>query len=115
MYDKTVDGSGGPAHFFWQVASYDGKTTLPPAVTTDISDPRYYHAVTHTFPTPGQVPSFAKVDMRVLINPMPHAMLNDLVTGGELDPTAAAAMPTIELAGTKLEWTAAMGTTTCAM
>jgi hypothetical protein len=115
MYDKTVDASGQPAHFFWQVTSYDGKATLPPAVTTDISDPRYYHAVTHTFPTPGLVPSFAKVDMRVLIRPVPHAVLNDLVTGGELDPTAAAAMPTIELGGTKLEWTAAMGTTTCAM
>jgi hypothetical protein len=115
MNDKVTDSTGQPAHFFWEVANVDGTATLPPAVTTDISDPRYYHAVTHTFATPGQVPSFAKVDMRVLIRPMPHAMLNDLISGGELAATAAAAMPTIELAGTKLEWTSAMGVDNCAM
>ncbi len=115
MYDKTLDASGMPAHFFWEVASYDGTTTLPPATTTVPSDPKYYHAVTHTYPIAGLVPQIDHIDMRVLIRPMPHAMLNDLISGGELDPAAAAAMPTVELAGSKLTWTAAMGTTTCAM
>jgi hypothetical protein len=115
MNDSITGAQGQPVHFFWDAAAYDGKNSLPPAVTTDIGDPRYYHAVTHNFPTPGLIGQFAKVDMRVLIRPLPRAALTDLVSGGELDAATAAAMPTVELHGTKLEWTAAMGTTTCAM
>jgi hypothetical protein len=114
MNDTVTDSAGAPAHFFWQVASYDGKATLPPAVTTDIGDPRYYHAVTHVYPTPGMTSQFAKIDMRVSIRPLPFAVLNDLVTGGDLDPTIASAIPTTDLVGTELEWTAALGTQTCA-
>jgi hypothetical protein len=113
--DKVTDAAGKPVHFFWEVANYDGKATLPPAVTTDISDPRYYHAVTHIYPTPGMIAQFARVDVRVRIRALPHAMLDDLIAGGELAAAPAAAMPTIELKSTKLEWTAAMGTTMCAM
>src|SRR5206468_9308056 len=96
------------------VATYDGKSSLPPAVTTVPSDPRYYHAVTHTYPIPGKLATIDHVDLRVLIRPMPHAMLDDLIAGGELAAAPAAAMPTIELTGTKLRWTQAMGTTSCA-
>ncbi|HTJ41259.1 MAG TPA: multiheme c-type cytochrome [Kofleriaceae bacterium] len=115
MHDKTLDANGQPAHFFWDVATVDMSRSLPPAVTTDISDPRYYHAVTHNYPTPGLVSSFAKVQLRVLIRPLPHAMLNDLISGGELNAADAAAMPTIELTSDHLVWTSAMGTTQCAM
>jgi hypothetical protein len=115
MNDKVTDVTGAPAHFFWQVESYDGKATLPPAVTTDISDPRYYHAVTHTYPTPGMIGQFARVDMRVSIRPLPLAMLDDLVGSGDLDAAVVSGMQTTDLVGTELEWTAAMGTQSCAM
>jgi hypothetical protein len=114
MNDKTYDAAGKPAHFFWDVATVDSKDSLPPAVTSVPSDPRYYHAVTRTFAIPGLLAQIDHVDMRVLIRPLPHAMLNDLIAGGELDPAVAAAMPTHELLGTKLRWTKAMGATMCA-
>jgi len=114
MHDKVTDATGKPAHFFWEVATFDGKDSLPPAVTTVPSDPRYYHAVTHTYPIAGKLATIDHVDMRVLIRPLPHAMLNDLIAGGELAAAPVASMPTLELAGTKLRWTQAMGTTTCA-
>jgi Cytochrome c554 and c-prime len=108
MNDKVSDAAGKPAHFFWDVAAVDGAASLPPAVTTDVNDPRYYHAVTHFFPTP-MAPTFTRITMRVLIRPLPHAMLNDLIAGGELAPAAAAAMPTIELTGARLEWKKSAG------
>src|SRR5262249_1742119 len=50
LHDKVADAAGKPAHFFWEVATVDATASLPPAVTTDVNDPRYYHAVTHFFP-----------------------------------------------------------------
>lgn len=93
--------AGQEVHMFWEAASYQS-TLLPPAVTLDPRDPRFFHAVEHRYPLMGQTPD--RVVMRVRVRPLPLELLDDLAGTGDLDPAVRAKVPTFDLKGTELTW-----------
>ena len=105
LYDDVFDKDGNRAHFFWEVARVESLNLLKPQVTTDPSDPAFYHAVTRVYPVLGQVPNIARVTARVRIRPLPYGLIDALIASGDLTASVRDAVPTIELDGTKLEWT----------
>ncbi|RMH38623.1 MAG: hypothetical protein D6689_19020 [Deltaproteobacteria bacterium] len=110
MRSRLYDGDGNEVHTAWKAATVDADDLLPPAVTSDPTDPRFYHAVTRRYTLPG-VPD--RVTMRVRLRPVGLDLLPPLVDAGLLDPSVADALPTFTLASTELEWTADAGIGAC--
>ena len=78
---------------------------LPPAVTNDPTDARYFHSVTRRFQFPeGASPE--RVTVRVRLRPMGLDVIDDLIATGDLDPSLRARIPVYDLGGTKVEWRA---------
>lgn len=102
IWDSTYDENGNVAHMFWDVRRIESNL-LPPSVTNDPNDPRFYHAVTRTYDLPA-VP--ARVVARMRVRPMGLDILDDLIASGHLDPAVRERMPTYDLAGTVKEWRA---------
>jgi len=107
--DKVVDGGGQPVHFFWEVASFDETNTLKGPITSDPANPAYVHSTTRDFPVPGLRATIARITVRVRIRAVPLVMLDDLVSGGELDAAIPGKVQTLDLAGTDVEWDASSG------
>jgi hypothetical protein len=113
--DCIFDATGSPVHMFWQAASHDSNQ-LPGPVTNMQTDPRYYLThVVRNYPQPTSTPSVLttlpdKVTMRVRLVPVGLDVLDDLIQSGDLDPSVKARMPTYDLGGTTLTWTAATAT-----
>jgi hypothetical protein len=110
--DCIFDAQGHPVNMFWQAASHDSNQLHAP-VSGNPTDPAYYltHAL-RNYPQPTSTPSVLttmpdRVTMRVRLVPVGLDVLDDLIDGGDLDAGVKAAMPTFDLAGTTLEWTAA--------
>jgi hypothetical protein len=120
LRDGVSDATGGEAHMFWEVASYDNDCasaapgcTIPGPVTIDPAHPDYY--ITHVvrrFPkstTLASVPD--RVTLRVKLRPMGLEVLDDLVQTGDLVDAVKDAMPTLDLLPNRessdvaLEWT----------
>ncbi len=100
------DAGGISTEKFWRIATIDHPgTLLPPAVTTDPQDPRFYHAVEKSFAIPGLLPQIRRVRARVLIRPVPFALLDDLMASGHLTIDVRDQVPTHEVEGSVLEWT----------
>ncbi|MCS6915950.1 MAG: multiheme c-type cytochrome [Myxococcales bacterium] len=106
LRDRMLDAQGQEVHDFWAARSYVSEL-LPPAVTSDPRDPRFFHAVKRTYRVPRMRPD--RVTMRVRIRPIGLDVLGKLVAAGDLDPAVVAAMPTFTLGGTVLEWNGAGG------
>lgn len=104
LRDFTFDGDGNEAHFFWQVRSVESEL-LPPAVTNDPSDPRFIHSLTRTFEL-GGAGAPDRIEAQVKIRPVGLELLDELIAEDKLDAAVRAAMPTFEIAGTHLVWTA---------
>lgn len=110
MGTPGYDADGARTDLFWKVATFDHPgTLLPPAVTTDPSDPRFYHAIERSYPVAGLLPRIAKVRMRVLLRPLPMHLLDDLMASGHLTTDLRPQLPTHVLDGATLEWTTADG------
>jgi hypothetical protein len=104
LRDFTFDEDGNEAHFFWQIRSVESEL-LPPAVTNDPSDPRFIHSVTRTFELGGAGPP-DRIEAQVKIRPVGLELLDELIAEDKLDAAVRATMPTFEIAGTHLVWTA---------
>jgi len=103
MWDDIFDDQGAPTHMFWEVASHDDASLLKPAVTTCPSDIEFFHA--KIFDYPAQNPAdIVRITARVLIRPLSYALMDEL----GIDAATQAMLPTHELEGTKLEWSAAL-------
>ncbi|MBE7454710.1 MAG: hypothetical protein HS111_39350 [Kofleriaceae bacterium] len=101
----TRDAQGQPTELFWRIATIDHPgTLLPPAVTTDPQDPRFYHAVERSFGVPGLLPSIRRVTARVLVRPIPFALLEELMASGHLTLDLRDQVPTHVVGGSVLEW-----------
>jgi hypothetical protein len=113
--DCIFDGTGNEVRMFWQAASHDSNQ-LPGPVTSVPTDPSYYLThVMRNYPQPTSTPSALtampdKVTMRVRLVPVGLDVLDDLIQSGDLDPSVKALMPTFDLAGGTLTWTAATAT-----
>jgi Cytochrome c554 and c-prime len=110
--DCMLDGQGQQVSMFWQAASYESNQ-LPGPVTTVQTDPRYYltHLMRNYPPLTATPPMLTtlpdRVTMRVRLVPVGLDVLDDLVQSGDLDASVKAKMPTYDLGGTTLTWTAA--------
>jgi hypothetical protein len=112
LHDQAFDASGNHATFFWEIARIETHL-LPPQVTIDPSDPRFYHAVTRTYPVGGRLQDIARVTARVKIRPLALEIIDKLADEGLLDRALRDAVPTFELAGAALTWTDATATNGC--
>lgn len=83
------DAAGGEVTHAWEVATVES-SLLPPAVTTDPSDPRFYHARSHSYQVPG-VPD--RVELAIHVEPVGLELLDELIGTGDLDPAVRDAMP----------------------
>ncbi|AKV03029.1 cytochrome c family protein [Labilithrix luteola] len=102
LRDKIFGKDGAEVHMFWQAASVESNQ-LTASVTTDPTDPAFYHSVTRTYPLPSPAPD--RVTMRARMRPVDFDLLDDLVATGDLDAAILDKIPTFDLASTVKEWT----------
>ena len=113
--DCLLDAKGAEVHMFWEATRYDSNQ-LPASTTIDPADPAFYAThVKRAFPRQGgastELPTPPdRVTMRVRLQPVGLDVLDGLVASGDLDGAVLAKMPTFDLAGATLEWTAASAT-----
>ncbi len=99
------DAQGAPTELFWRVATIDHPgSLLLPAVTTDPSDPRFFHSVERSYPVAGLLPRITRVTARVLARPVAMHLLEELATSGHLATDLRPSVPTHVLTGTIREW-----------
>ena len=79
---------------------------LATSVTTDPTDPAFYHAQTRTWLVPGAPDEIAMI---VRMEPVGLDVLDALIAEGELDPAVRERMPRFELSGTARTWRRADG------
>jgi len=103
LRDFTTDADGAEAHFFWEVAEVRSEL-LPPAVTNDMSDPRFIHSVTRTFPL-GGAGAPDRIEAQTHIRPVGLEIIDILIAETSMDPAVRDALPTFDLTGTRLVWT----------
>lgn len=100
--DHFYDGDGNEVHMFWEAESYESNL-LPPSVTNDPSDPRFFHSVDFDFPE--VIAATAdRVEAVVHIRPIGLDVLDDLIASGHLDPEIRDEVPTFTLEPTRLVW-----------
>src|SRR5262249_47703104 len=85
FWDTTKQANGMPAHFFWQVVDPVMSHLLRPPVTLDPNSMAFDHSSTATFPVPGLVAQIDHITAQVYIRPFEYAVLQDLVSSGDLD------------------------------
>jgi hypothetical protein len=103
FWDRAFKANGTPAHFFWEVASV--KSKLLPAPSFPMEN------VSRTarfllFQAPLNIPytSIGRVEARFRFNPLPYAMVDDLIASGDLAPGIRAQLATLEV-GKGTVWT----------
>jgi hypothetical protein len=106
LWDRTFKDDGTPAHFFWDVARIDSQLLRPP-VTLDKNSPMFDHSSTVKFDVPAQFTAIDHIAARIRIRPLTFAVLRDLVTTGDLAPTIADQLQTLEIFGTRRVWSKA--------
>ncbi|MBK6697374.1 MAG: hypothetical protein IPG50_35065 [Myxococcales bacterium] len=101
LRDKIFDAAGREVHMFWEAARVEPQQ-LPAAVTSDPSDPAFFHAVTRSYLIGGAAPD--RIKMRVRMRPIDFDVLDDLVQSGDLERAVVERVPTFDLAGAVKEW-----------
>ncbi len=104
--DRAFDEQDHETHMFWNIARVESML-LPPVVTADKSDPRYFHGKTRVFDIRGVEADAIETSVR--LRPIDHDLIEDLVASGDLPPTIAAEIPTFTLESTRIAWTQALG------
>ncbi|MCE9580565.1 MAG: hypothetical protein K8W52_46020, partial [Deltaproteobacteria bacterium] len=90
LLSSTLRGADGTEVLHaWEVAGIESHL-LAPAVTTDPTDPRFYHAQTHTYAVTS-VPD--RVAIAIHVEPVGLELLDELIGSGDLDPAIRDAMP----------------------
>lgn len=98
---QMVDEAGQPVYLPWRSAGFEGETLPPPELSGDASHVVRGWRVHDASP--------ARVRLRVRVRPVALDIGEALVASGDLDPSIAAALPTLEVEAAALEWTADMG------
>jgi Cytochrome c554 and c-prime len=116
MRDCIFDQNGKPVSFLWQEASFDGNE-LPAQLTADMTDPRFYQShVYWRFPLLTDSDMYFNgtpdtVTVRFRLQAIGSDVLQDLVSSGDLDPSVASAMTTLEVGSNmNLVWNAQTAT-----
>jgi hypothetical protein len=104
--DHLTDASGATTHSLW-VATNETTALLPFSVTLDPKDPAFYHAVTKAYDAPSV--AIDEVTAIVHVRAIDYDAIDELVATGDLSASAREGVGTLDVAGTKLTWTAAAG------
>jgi hypothetical protein len=87
FYDRTFKSDGTPAHFFWEVATYQS-FLIRPAVTRDVNAAGYDHSTTVRYQIGNTIYNQAdRIEATILLRPLPFEMLRELEQSGDLDPS----------------------------
>jgi len=106
MRTRIFDEQGDETHFSWRATSIESNL-LPPAVTTDPSDPDFFHARSQVYPVGPELPD--RVTTSVHVRPVGLEIARELVGAGEISVDVADQIPTFTLQPSRLEWLAADG------
>ncbi|HEY1812514.1 MAG TPA: multiheme c-type cytochrome [Kofleriaceae bacterium] len=107
FWDRAVEADGvTPAHFFWQVAS-ETSHEIRPSVTLDANSPLFDHSTTAVYPLGASIATVDHVEVKLHTRPITYAVLNDLVSSGDLPATYATSIATVEDLGSMKTWTKA--------
>ena len=104
--DQAYDAQGEPAHFFWDVASYESLLLPPPnhlhrdGEVTEVN-PHLQHEYRFTAT---ELP--ARVTFKTRIRAIGLDVLDDLIESGDLAADIRNRIPTFDLGATILEWSA---------
>jgi len=116
MRDCMFDQTGKSVNMFWQEASFEGNE-LPAQLTADMTDPRFYQShVYWRYPLLTDSDTYFNgtpdtVTVRFRLQAIGQDVLQDLVSTGDLDPSVAAAMTTLEVGSNmNLVWNAQTAT-----
>ncbi len=101
------DARGAPVMESWNAVRQES-TLLGASVTSDVLDPRFYHAVTRAYPVPGGADS---ISVALRLRPVDLDVIDDLVASGELDPAVRARVPTFTIV--ERTWSAAADGRAC--
>ncbi len=89
FWDRTFKADGTPAHFFWEIDRVESNLLLAPAVPKqDVSRTATFSVAT------GNV---ERVTARFRFNPLPYALLDDLIASGDLAPEIRDRVKTLEV------------------
>ena len=91
---------------FWEAASVESEL-LTASVTTDPTDPQYFHYKERSWTILGAVPD--RVTTRLRMRPMGLEVIDQLIDGGELEPSVRDAFREFEVANGAVEWTGPVG------
>jgi hypothetical protein len=105
LADRMKDAAGAPVEQLWTAASYASNVLLP-AVTTDKSDPRWYHAMVRDVTVP--VP-FDRLSMRVRIRAVDYDFVDDLIASGDLPQAQRSLVTTLTIGSSVHVWSSAIG------
>lgn len=105
LSSRFIGADGGTVEVPWEVAAIDSEL-LPPAVTVDPLDPRYYHARSRTYDVLGAID---RVEMAVHVEAIGLDQLDRLIASGDLDPAVRAAMPRLTMPTLTRRWERAAG------
>ena len=100
LKDRLLDEDGQPTHALWRAASIE-RRALPAAVTSDLTDPRFYrnHQLRRFPLAPDAAISGepARVTVRARLRPVPLAALDELIAEGYLAASVKKRVPTFDL------------------
>ncbi len=112
MKDFGFNAANESEHMFWDIVRVESEL-LPPSVTFDMTDPRYDHSRTRSYPL-GANPRPDEVDVVVRIRAVGRELIDDLIASGDLDEQYRNAIETMDLEGSRVHWTPeAAGTDLC--
>ncbi|HEY4245055.1 MAG TPA: multiheme c-type cytochrome [Kofleriaceae bacterium] len=117
LWDRTWKDTAMtmPADFFWEVQAEDPSFLLRPPVTNDPTSPLLDHSTTATWTLGGALENqIDKIDARIRLRPFGYAILDQLISSGDLDASYRDKNTTLDTGGTNREWTrATMGVDRC--
>ncbi len=90
FWDRTFKADNTPAHFFWEIDRVDPRLLPAPSFPgEDVSKTRIFPVA-----NPSMI---ARVTARFRFNPLPYALLDDLIASGDLAPAVRDQVRTLEV------------------
>ena len=104
--DELFDAAGNEVHMFWEAASYESNLLTGP-VTTDPTDPAFFHFKEKTWTVLGTIPD--RITTRLRLRPMGLEVIDLLIAAGELDASIREQFVEFDVAGGAIEWAGQVG------
>jgi hypothetical protein len=100
FWDRTFKADNSLAHFFYEITRVDSQLLKIPAVAGGD------HSTTAVFQI-ANASQIDRIETRLLIRPLPYAVVNDLVASGDLSAAVVPNLQTLVVGGGTAVWTKA--------